>query len=67
MTKQKKDELISDINSELKDLDNLFTDKIVELNKVQGGQDTRHAMMYYRSKVWEISKLLKQLTFKNDL
>ena len=42
----------------IQDLDDLLDDRIVDLHKLKGGQQARHAYILYRSKVWEIRDAL---------
>jgi hypothetical protein len=44
----------------LDDLAKMMDDRIVELHKVQGGQQTRHAYIFYREKVWNAMRELNQ-------
>jgi hypothetical protein len=44
----------------LDDLSKMMDDLISELHKVQGGQQARHAYMFYRDKVWNAMRELKQ-------
>ena len=53
MKQKLKEELIEDI----KELSELFTDKISELHKVQGAQTQRHSFILYR-------KLLDNIRWK---
>ena len=46
----------------IKTLDDLMTERIEELHKIQGMQQARHAYIYYRSLLWEIEEQL--ITFK---
>lgn len=43
----------------IKVLEELITDRIVELNKVQGWQLDRQVLILYRSILWEIRDTLK--------
>ena len=44
----------------LDDLAKMMDDIIVELHKVQGGQQARHAYIFYREKVWNAMRELNQ-------
>lgn len=44
----------------LKDLEELFDDRIIELNDVKGMQADRHAFILYRNKLWEIINVLNK-------
>ena len=44
----------------LDDLAKMMDDIIVELHKVQGGQQARHAYIFYREKVWNAMSELNQ-------
>jgi tetrahydromethanopterin S-methyltransferase subunit G len=44
----------------LDDLAKMMDDMIVELHKVQGGQQARHAYIFYREKVWNAMSELNQ-------
>ena len=44
----------------LDDLAKMMDDRIVELHKAQGGQQTRHAYIFYREKVWNAMNELNQ-------
>jgi hypothetical protein len=44
----------------LDDLSKMMDDRIVELHKAQGGQQARHAYMFYREKVWNAMRELNQ-------
>ena len=44
----------------LDDLSKMMDDLISELHKVQGGQQARHAYMFYRDKVWNAMRELNQ-------
>jgi len=44
----------------LDDLAKLLDDRIVELHKAQGGQQARHAYIFYREKVWNAMSELNQ-------
>lgn len=45
----------------LNDLDNLLTERIEELHKIQGMQQARHAYIYYRSLLWEINDKVEEI------
>ena len=40
-------------------LEDLFNEKIIELNKSVGGISSRHAYCYYRELIWQIMSLLR--------
>ena len=44
----------------LDDLAKMMDDRIVELHKAQGGQQARHAYIFYREKVWNAMSELNQ-------
>ena len=44
----------------LDDLAKMMDDRIVELHKAQGGQQARHAYIFYREKVWNAMRELNQ-------
>jgi hypothetical protein len=44
----------------LDDLAKMMEDRIVELHKAQGGQQARHAYIFYREKVWNAMSELNQ-------
>lgn len=45
----------------LNDLDNLLTERIEELHKIQGMQQARHAYIYYRSLLWKINDKVEEI------
>ena len=42
------------------DLDHLLTERISDLHEVKGGKQSRHAYIFYRSKLWDIRYILKE-------
>jgi len=52
-------ESIECIQTQIKDLDNLLTERISDFNQVKGMVQARHAYIYYRKLLWEISETLK--------
>ena len=57
---------LTEVLDEIKEIDNLLTERIVDLNNenvrisVIGGAQARHAYIYYRSLLWKVrDKLIK--------
>jgi chromosome segregation and condensation protein ScpB len=44
----------------LDDLAKLMDDRIVDLHEVKGGMQSRHAYIFYREKVWNAMRELKE-------
>jgi len=44
----------------LDDLSKLMDDRIVDLHEVKGGMQSRHAYIFYREKVWNAMRELKE-------
>lgn len=51
---------ITDISEQIKELEELLDERIVELHKVNGMQQYRHAYIYYRSLLWDIRDTFNQ-------
>ena len=54
---------IYDLNEaieQLEDLSKMFDDRVSDLYQVKGGQQARHAYMFYRKYVWETLAMLKK-------
>jgi len=51
---------IASLNNEIKELEDLFDDKIVELHKVPGLQTERHSFILYRKLLWKIRETLAE-------
>jgi len=45
---------------QLEDLSKMFDDRVSDLYQVKGGQQARHAYMFYRKYVWETLAMLKK-------
>lgn len=52
-------ETIEDIEESIASLESLLTDRIVDLHKVRGGVQGRHAYILYRNTLMEVKQLLK--------
>jgi len=52
---------VHDIGCELKELEDLLTERIVDLYEVKGGMQARHAYVFYRERVQRIKELVKKL------
>lgn len=53
-------ERISQALGELKELEDLLSERISDLHQVKGMMQARHVYCYYRQKVWDIQRKLKK-------
>ncbi len=57
----KNEKKISEILEEIKTLDYMLTERIVDFHEVEGHTQARHAYVYYRSLLWDIRDKINEL------
>jgi len=51
---------LTEVYEEIKNLEKLLDERIVDLHHVVGGKIERHAFILYRERLWNIRRLLKE-------
>jgi len=59
-------EKVKDFFDVVDNLEELLTDRIVDLHEVKGGMQARHAYILYRKLLWEAKYLMRDNLKKNE-